>query len=207
VSLGHVLYESGTQLRDVYFPINAIVSLLYAMDDGTSAEIAMVGNEGIVGISLFMGGETTPSRAMVQSAGHAYRLPGQLLKNEFLRAGPMQHLLLRYSQSLLMQIGQSLVCNRHHSLDQQFCRWLLQCFDRMPYRKLTITQELIAIILGVRREGISEVAVKLHKAGLIAYHRGRITLLDRPGLEMRTCGCYAVLRKEFDRLLPGAGDQ
>jgi CRP-like cAMP-binding protein len=205
--IGRILYESGAQLQHVYFPINAIVSLLYTMDDGTSAESAMVGNEGIVGVSLFMGGEMTPSRAVVQSAGHAYRLPGKLLKNEFFRADSMQGLLLRYTQGLLTQMGQALVCNRHHSLDQQFCRWLLQCFDRLPTPKLTVTQELIAIILGVRREGISEVAVKLQKAGLIEYHRGRITLLDRPGLEARTCECYAAIRKEFDRLLPGAGNQ
>jgi CRP-like cAMP-binding protein len=200
--LGEVLYESGEQLRHVYFPVNAIVSLLYVMEDGASAEIAIVGNEGIVGISLFMGGETTPSRAIVQSAGHAYRLKGQLLKDEFCRAGPMQHLLLRYTQALLTQMSQTAVCNRHHSLDQQLCRWLLLSLDRLQSNELTMTQELIANMLGVRREGVTEAAGNLQNAGLIKYSRGKIQVLDRPGLEARVCECYAVVKKEFDRLLP-----
>jgi CRP-like cAMP-binding protein len=200
--LGEVLYESGEQLRHVYFPVNAIVSLLYVMEDGASAEIAIVGNEGIVGISLFMGGETTPSRAIVQSAGHAYRLQGQLLKDEFFRAGPMQHLLLRYTQALLTQMSQTAVCNRHHSLDQQLCRWLLLSLDRLQSNELTMTQELIANMLGVRREGVTEAAGNLQNAGLIKYSRGKIQVLDRPGLEARVCECYAVVKKEFDRLLP-----
>jgi len=200
--LGDVLYESGEHLRHVYFPVNAIVSLLYVMADGASAEIAVVGNEGIVGISLFMGGETTPSRAIVQSAGHAYRLPGQLLKDEFYRGGPMQHLLLRYTQALLTQMSQTAVCNRHHSLDQQLCRWLLLSLDRLQSNELTMTQELIANMLGVRREGVTEAAGKLQEAGLIKYSRGKIRVLDRPGLEARVCECYAVVKKEFDRLLP-----
>ncbi len=200
--LGEVLYESGEQLRHVYFPVDAIVSLLYVMEDGASAEIAIVGNEGVVGISLFMGGETTPSRAIVQSAGHAYRLQGQLLKDEFYRAGPMQHLLLRYTQALLTQMSQTAVCNRHHSLDQQLCRWLLLSLDRLQSSELTMTQELIANMLGVRREGVTEAAGKLQNAGLIKYSRGKIQVLDRPGLEARVCECYAVVKKEFDRLLP-----
>jgi CRP-like cAMP-binding protein len=200
--LGEVLYESGEQLRHVYFPVDAIVSLLYVMADGASAEIAIVGNEGIVGISLFMGGETTPSRAIVQSAGHAYRLKGQLLKDEFYRAGPMQHLLLRYTQALLTQMSQTAVCNRHHSLDQQLCRWLLLSLDRLESNELTMTQELIANMLGVRREGVTEAAGNLQDAGLIQYSRGKIKVLDRPGLEARVCECYAVVKKEFDRLLP-----
>jgi CRP-like cAMP-binding protein len=200
--LGEVLYESGEQLRHVYFPVDAIVSLLYVMEDGASAEIAIVGNEGVVGISLFMGGETTPSRAIVQSAGHAYRLKGQLLKDEFYRAGPMQHLLLRYTQALLTQMSQTAVCNRHHSLDQQLCRWLLLSLDRLQSNELTMTQELIANMLGVRREGVTEAAGNLQNAGLIKYSRGKIQVLDRPGLETRVCECYAVVKKEFDRLLP-----
>jgi CRP-like cAMP-binding protein len=200
--LGKALYESGEQLRHVYFPVDAIVSLLYVMADGASAEIAIVGNEGMVGISLFMGGETTPSRAIVQSAGHAYRLPGQLLKDEFCRAGPMQHLLLRYTQALLTQMSQTAVCNRHHSLDQQLCRWLLLSLDRLQSNELTMTQELIANMLGVRREGVTEAAGNLQNAGLIKYSRGKIQVLDRPGLEARVCECYAVVKKEFDRLLP-----
>ncbi len=200
--LGHVLYESGVQMRHVYFPTSAIVSLLYVMEDGASAEIAIVGHEGIVGISLFMGGETTPNRAVVQSAGHAYRLKGQLLKDEFYRAGPMQHLLLRYTQSLLTQMAQTAVCNRHHSLDQQFCRWLLLSLDRLPSNELVMTQELIANMLGVRREGVTEAAGNVQKAGLIEYNRGHITVIDRAGLEKRACECYAVVKKECDRLLP-----
>ena len=202
--LGDVLYEPGIQMRHVYFPTTSIVSLLYVMEDGASAEIAVVGNEGVVGVSLFMGGETTPSRAVVQSAGHAYRLKGQLLKDEFYRAGPMQRLLLRYTQALLTQMAQTAVCNRHHSLDQQFCRWLLLSLDRLASNELTMTQELIANMLGVRREGVTEAAGHVQKAGLIEYHRGRISVLDRPGLEARSCECYAVVKKEFDRLLPEA---
>jgi CRP-like cAMP-binding protein len=200
--LGQVLYESGTQLSHVYFPTTAIVSLLYVTDDGASAEIAVVGNEGIVGVSLFMGGETTPSRAVVQSAGHAFRLKGQLLKEEFYRAGPMQRLLLRYTQALLTQMAQTAVCNRHHSLDQQLCRWLLLSLDRLSSNHLVMTQELIANMLGVRREGVTEAAGKLQNAGLITYSRGRITVLDRRGLESLVCECYQVVKKEFDRLLP-----
>ena len=199
--LGGVLYESGNELRHVYFPTTAIVSLLYVMLDGASAEIAVVGNEGIIGVALFMGGETMPNRAVVQSAGHAYRLKGQLLKQEFNRSG-LQHLLLRYTQALLTQMAQTAVCNRHHSLDQQLCRWLLLSLDRLPSNELVMTQELIANMLGVRREGVTEAAGKLQKAGLIAYRRGRITVLDRAGLEARACECYAVVKKEFDRLLP-----
>jgi CRP-like cAMP-binding protein len=200
--LGHVLYESGSELRHVYFPTTAIVSLLYVMEDGASAEIAVVGNEGVIGVALFMGGETMPNRAVVQSAGHAYRLPGQLLKQEFSRSGELQHLLLRYTQALLTQMAQTAVCNRHHSLDQQLCRWLLLSLDRLPANELVMTQELIANMLGVRREGVTEAAGNLNKAGLINYHRGHITVLDRPGLEARACECYAVVKKEFDRLLP-----
>ena len=200
--LGHVLYEPGVQMRHVYFPTTAIVSLLYVMEDGASAEIAVVGNEGVVGVSLFMGGESTTSRAVVQSDGHAYRLKAQLLKDEFFRAGPMQRLLLRYTQALLTQMAQTAVCNRHHSLDQQFCRWLLLSLDRLSSNELVMTQELIANMLGVRREGVTEAAGNVQRAGLIQYNRGRITVLDRPGLEARACECYAVVKKEFDRLLP-----
>lgn len=202
LSLGEVLYEPGSRLRHVYFPINSIVSLLYMMVDGASAEIAVVGNEGIIGISLFMGGETTPSRAVVQSAGHAYRLPGQLLKEEFTRGAAMQHLLLRYTQALITQMAQTAVCNRHHSVDQQLCRWLLLSLDRLSSNELVMTQELIANMLGVRREGVTEAAGKLQAVGLIHYSRGRITVLDRAGLEARTCECYSVVKKESDRLLP-----
>ena len=200
--LGSVLYESGNRLRHVYFPTTCIVSLLYVMADGASAEIAVVGNEGIVGVALFMGGETTPSRAVVQSAGHAYRLKGQLLKDEFIRATELQHLLLRYTQALLTQMAQTAVCNRHHSVDQQLCRWLLLSLDRLPTNKLSMTQELIANMLGVRREGVTEAAGKLQNSGLINYSRGKITVLDRPGLEARACECYQVVKTEFDRLLP-----
>ncbi len=202
--LGDVLYESGVQMRHVFFPTTSIVSLLYVMEDGASAEIAVVGNEGIVGISLFMGGETTPSRAVVQSAGYAYQMKGELLKDEFRRAGPMQNLLLRYTQALLTQMAQTAVCNRHHSLDQQLCRWLLLSLDRLPSSELVMTQDLIANMLGVRREGVTEAAGNVQKAGLIAYRRGRITVLDRAGLEARACECYAVVKKEFERLLPEA---
>ena len=202
MALGQVLYESGSKLRHVYFPTTAIVSLLYVMEDGASAEIAVVGNEGLVGVALFMGGETTPSRAVVQSAGHAYRLKGQLLKDEFTRAAALQHLLLRYTQALLTQMAQTAVCNRHHSVDQQLCRWLLLSLDRLPSNKLTMTQELIANMLGVRREGVTDAAGKLQTAGLIKYSRGEITVLDRIGLETKACECYQVVKKEFDRLLP-----
>lgn len=202
--LGHSLYESGIEMRHVYFPSTAIVSLLYVMESGASAEIAVVGNEGIIGVALFMGGETTPSRGVVQSAGHAYRLSGQLIKAEFHRGGAMQQLLLRYTQALLTQMAQTAVCNRHHSLDQQLCRWLLLSMDRLPGNELRMTQELIGNMLGVRREGVTEAAGKLHSAGLIEYYRGRITVLDRAGLEARACECYAVVKKESDRLLSGA---
>lgn len=202
--LGGVVYESGSRQDHVYFPTTCIVSLLYVMADGASAEIAVVGNEGVVGVALFMGGETTPSRAIVQSEGYAYRLTGQLMKEEFNRAGAMQHLMLRYTQALLTQMAQTAVCNRHHSVEQQLCRWLLLSLDRLPSNELTMTQELIANMLGVRREGVTASAGKLQSAGLIHYHRGRITVLDRPGLEARACECYAVVKREFDRLLPDA---
>jgi len=202
LKLGEVLYEPGVRLRYVYFPTTSIVSLLYVMEDGASAEIAIVGNEGILGISLFMGGETTPSRAVVQSAGYGYRLKAQLLKDEFQRFGPMLHLLLRYTQALITQMAQTAVCNRHHSVDQQLCRWLLLSLDRLASNELSMTQELIANMLGVRREGVTEAAGKLQEARLISYRRGRITVLDRPGLEARCCECYEVVKKELDRLLP-----
>ena len=200
--LGQVLYESGTTLSHVYFPLTAIVSLLYVMENGASAEIAVVGNEGIVGISLFMGGESTPSRAVVQSAGNGYRLNAQTMKDEFNRAGPVLHLLLRYTQALITQMAQTAVCNRHHTLDQQLCRWLLLSLDRLQGNDLVMTQELIANMLGVRREGVTEAALKLQKVGLIRYARGHISVLDRAGLEQRTCECYAVVKNEYDRLLP-----
>jgi CRP-like cAMP-binding protein len=200
--LGQVLYESGATLTHVYFPTTSIVSLLYVMENGASAEIAVVGNEGLVGISLFMGGESTPSRAVVQSAGHGLRLKAQLMKDEFNRAGPVLHLLLRYTQALITQMSQTAVCNRHHTLDQQLCRWLLLSLDRLRANELAMTQELIANMLGVRREGVTEAAHKLQKAGLIRYSRGRITVLDRVELEKRTCECYAVVKREYDRLLP-----
>jgi CRP-like cAMP-binding protein len=200
--LGEALYESGDQLQHVYFPIESIVSLLYVMADGASAEIAMVGNEGIIGIALFMGGETMPNRAVVQSAGYAYRLKGQLLKEEFNHGGELQHLLLRYTQALLTQMSQTAVCNRHHSVDQQLCRWLLLSLDRLPSNELVMTQELIANMLGVRREGVTEAAGKLQSAGLIHYSRGKISVLDRAGLAARACECYQVVKAEFDRLLP-----
>jgi CRP-like cAMP-binding protein len=200
--LGEALYESGGHLQHVYFPTTSIVSLLYVMKDGASAEIAVVGNEGILGISLFMGGETTPSRAVVQSAGHGYRLKAQLLKNEFNRSGPALHLLLRYTQALITQMAQTAVCNRHHSVEQQLCRWLLLSLDRLNTNQLNMTQELIANMLGVRREGVTEAAGKLQRAGLIRYGRGRITIIDRPRLEKKVCECYGVVKREFDRLLP-----
>ena len=200
--LGEVLYESGVALNHVYFPITAIVSLLYVMENGASAEIAVVGNEGIVGVSLFMGGESTPSRAVVQSAGLGCRLKAALMKTEFDKAGAVLHLLLRYTQALITQMAQTAVCNRHHSLDQQLCRWLLLSLDRLSGDELLMTQELIANMLGVRREGVTESAMKLQNAGLIRYARGRISVLDRTGLEKRTCECYAVVKKEYERLLP-----
>ncbi|MGA8709165.1 MAG: Crp/Fnr family transcriptional regulator [Steroidobacteraceae bacterium] len=200
--LGNVLYEPGVKITHAYFPITSIVSLLYVMENGASAEIAVVGNEGLVGVSLFMGGESTPSRAVVQSAGIGLRLQASVVMQEFNRAGPVLHLLLRYTQALITQMAQTAVCNRHHSLDQQLCRWLLLSLDRLSSNQLVMTQELIANMLGVRREGVTEAAGKLHKAGLVDYRRGRITVLDRPGLELRTCECYAVVKKEYDRLLP-----
>jgi CRP-like cAMP-binding protein len=200
--LGQVLYEAGTTLSHVYFPTTAIVSLLYVMENGASAEIAVVGNEGIVGISLFMGGDSTSSRAVVQSAGLGLRLKAQIMKDDFNRAGPVLHLLLRYTQALITQMAQTAVCNRHHSLDQQLCRWLLLSLDRLQGNELVMTQELIANMLGVRREGVTEGALKLQQAGLIRYARGHIAVLDRDGLENRSCECYAVVKKEYDRLLP-----
>jgi CRP-like cAMP-binding protein len=200
--LGMVLYESGSPLSHVYFPTTAIVSLLYVMENGASAEIAVVGNEGVVGVSLFMAGETTPSRAVVQSGGKGYRLTAAHMKTEFNLAGPVLHLLLRYTQALLTQMAQTAVCNRHHSLDQQLCRWLLLSLDRLHGNELVMTQELIANMLGVRREGVTEAALKLQRAGLISYSRGHIMVLDRAGVESRSCECYAVVKKEYDRLLP-----
>ena len=200
--LGEVVYESGMDQASVYFPVDSIVSLLYVMIDGSSAEIAIVGNEGLVGISLFMGGGTTPDRAVVQSAGSAYRMRAQHIRDEFVLAGPVQQLFLRYTQALLTQMGQTAVCNRHHSVDQQLCRWLLMSLDRLPSNELTMTQELIANMLGVRREGVTEAAGKLQRAGVIEYRRGRIRVLDRPRLESLSCECYEVVRKEFARLLP-----
>ena len=200
--LGQVLYESGRPMSHVYFPTTAIVSLLYVMENGASAEIAVVGYEGVVGITLFMGGGTTPSRGVVQSAGMGVRLSAQRIKDEFNRSGPVMHLLLRYTQALIAQMVQTAACNRHHSLDQQLCRWLLLSLDRLPGNELVMTQELIANMLGVRREGVTEGALNLQKAGLISYSRGRITVLDRTGLEKRTCECYAVVKNEYDRLLP-----
>jgi CRP-like cAMP-binding protein len=199
--LGEVLYESGGKLHHVYFPTTAIVSLHYVMENGSSAEIAGVGNEGVVGISLFMGGNTTPSRATVQTAGSGYRLKERLIMEEFNRAGPLMRLMLRYTQALITQMSQTAVCNRHHSMEQQMCRWLLSTLDRLPSQELVMTQELIASMLGVRREGITETAGDLQRAGLISYRRGHITVLDRAGLETRACECYNVVKKEFRRLL------
>ena len=198
--LGKVLYEPGDVLRHVYFPVDCIVSLLYVMEDGASAEISVVGNEGMIGIALFMGGETTPSRAIVQSSGHAFRLLGPLLKEEFHRSGEMQLLLLRYTQALITQMAQTAVCNRHHSVDQQLCRWLLLSLDRLEGDVLTMTQELIANMLGVRREGVTEAAGKLQKLKVIRYARGKITVLNRTKLESLCCECYAVVKRETDRL-------
>jgi CRP-like cAMP-binding protein len=200
--LGKVLYESGDVLRHVYFPTNSIVSLLYVLESGASAEISVVGNEGLIGIALFMGGETTPSRAIVQSAGFAYRLIGQRLKDEFHRSGTLQLLLLRYTQALITQMAQTAVCNRHHSVDQQLCRWLLLSLDRLESNDLNMTQELIANMLGVRREGVTEAAGKLQKLGVIAYSRGHVRVLDRARLEQLCCECYSVVKRETDRLLP-----
>src|SRR6202163_3439790 len=200
--LGQVLYEAGSTLSHVYFPTTSIVSLLYVMQNGESAEIAVVGNEGVVGVSLFMGGDSTPSRARVQSAGGAFRLTAELMKEEFYRAGPVLHLLLRYTQALITQMVQTAACNRHHSLDQQLCRWLLLSLDRLRANELIMTQELIANMLGVRRESVTEAAFKLQQAGLISYARGHISVLDRSGIEKRTCECYAVVKREYDRLLP-----
>ena len=200
--LGMVVYESGGAQGHVYFPTSSIVSLLYVLADGASAEIAVTGNEGLVGISLFMGGETTPSRAVVQSAGHGYRLRGDLLRKEFESGGVLQHLLLRFTQALITQMTQTAVCNRHHSVDQQLCRWLLLSLDRLPGEELVMTQELIANMLGVRREGVTEAAGKLQDEGMIRYSRGKITVLDRAKLEARVCECYGVVKKEYDRLLP-----
>jgi CRP-like cAMP-binding protein len=202
LKLGEVLYEPGVTLKYVYFPTTSIVSLLYVMENGSSAEIAIVGNEGILGIALFMGGETTPSRAVVQAAGYGYRLKAAYLKEEFERFGPFLRVLLRYTQALITQMAQTAVCNRHHSIDQQLCRWLLLSLDRLASNELTMTQELIANMLGVRREGVTEAAGNLQSAGLIHYRRGKITVIDRPRLEDRACECYQVVKTEFDRLLP-----
>ena len=202
LELGQVLCESGRELSHVYFPTSSIVSLLYVMQNGASAEIAVVGFEGLVGISLFMGGGSTPSRAVVQSAGHSCRLPAAFVQKEFNNSHPVMHLLLRYTQALITQMSQTAVCNRHHSLDQQLCRWLLLSLDRLAGDELLMTQELIANMLGVRREGVTEAALKLQQAGMIRYARGHISVLDRPALEKRTCECYAVVKREYDRLLP-----
>jgi len=202
MELGKVLYESGDALRHVYFPTDCIISMLYVMESGASAEISVVGNEGLLGIALFMGGESTPSRAIVQSAGHAYRMLGHRIKDEFALHGEVLLLLLRYTQSLITQMAQTAVCNRHHGIDQQLCRWLLLSLDRLPSNRLTMTQELIANMLGVRREGVTEAAGKLQKLGAISYQRGHINVLDRPMLETLCCECYAVVKKETDRLLP-----
>ena len=200
--LGQVLYESGSPLSHVYFPSTAIVSLLYVTESGKSAEIAIVGNEGVVGIAVFMGGETTPIRAVVQSAGVAYRLKAEAIKSEFNASATVMHLLLRYTQALITQMAQTAVCNRHHPVDQQLCRWLLMSLDRLQGNELTMTHELIANMLGVRREGVTEAAVKLQRAGLISYARGHVKVLDRPALELRACECYAVVKAEYARLLP-----
>jgi CRP-like cAMP-binding protein len=202
LALGQVIYESGSEQRYVYFPTSAIVSLLYVTENGSSAEIAVVGFEGIVGIALFLGGETSPSRGVVQSAGHGFRLKARVIKEEFNRSLPVMHLMLRYAQALIAQISQTAVCNRHHSVQQQLCRWLLMSLDRLPTAHLRMTQELISNMLGVRREGVTENANKLQQAGLIRYSRGHIEVLDRPGLERIVCECYGVVKKEYDRLLP-----
>ena len=201
LSLGQVLYESGAPLRDIYFPTDCVVSLLYVLENGSSAEISVVGNEGAVGVALFIGGETTTSRAIVQSGGSAYRLSGPKLKTEFERHRDLLHIFLRYTQSLLTQMAQTAVCNRHHSVDQQLCRWLLLSLDRLPSNQLEVTQEMIANMLGVRREGVTAAAGKLQKLGVIQYARGQITVLDRPRLEQLSCECYAVVKRETDRIL------
>lgn len=203
-TLGQVLYEAGDTLRYVYFPTDAIISMLYVMENGASSEIAMVGNEGFVGIAVFMGGETTPSRGVVQSSGYAYRLKASILKEECHRSGALQHLLLLYTQSLLTQMSQTAACNRHHTIEQQLCRWLLLSLDRLHNNQLHMTQELIASMLGVRREGVTEAAGRLQAAGLIQYSRGHIRVLNRLGLEKKSCECYAVVKKESDRLLAAA---
>jgi len=200
--LGKALYESGDTLRHIYFPTDSIVSLLYVLKDGDSAEIAVVGNDGAIGVALFMGGETTTNRAIVQSAGVAYQLTRARLKEEFERHGELLQVLLRYTQALITQMAQTAVCNRHHSVEQQLCRWLLLSLDRLPSNKVTMTQELIANMLGVRREGVTEAAGRLQKLGVINYRRGRIDVLNRPRLERLSCECYAVVKKETDRLLP-----
>ena len=200
--LGWAVYESGGHMSYLYFPTTSLVSLLYVMENGSSAEIAITGNCGLIGIALFMGGETTPSRATVQSAGNGYRLGANVAKREFAAGGNLQHLALRYTQALITQMAQTAVCNRHHALDQQLCRWLLLSLDRLPGDELVMTQELIANMLGVRREGVTEAAGKLQAAGLIHYSRGHIKVLDRAKLETRVCECYAVVKKEYDRLLP-----
>lgn len=199
--LGKVLYEPGARVRSVYFPTTSIVSVLGVMKDGASGEIAMIGNEGMIGVVLFMGGESTPNRAVVQSAGQGYRLRGQVLRQEFDRSPELQHLLLRYTQALLTQMGQTAICNRHHSVEQQLCRWLLSALDRLPSNEITMTQELIGHMLGVRREGVTEAARKLQQSGLIRYRRGRIQVVDRARLEAHACECYRTVRKEYERLL------
>jgi CRP-like cAMP-binding protein len=205
--LGWAVYEAGSELGYVYFPTTSIISLLYVMEDGSSAEIAVTGNDGLVGIALFMGGESTPSRAVVQSAGYGYRLKAVVLQREFKRGGQLQYLALRYTQALITQMAQTAVCNRHHTVEQQLCRWLLLSLDRLPSNELTMTQELIANMLGVRREGVTQAAGQLQQDGLIHYSRGHITVLDRPKLEKRVCECYAVVKRESDRLLPGRAEQ
>lgn len=200
--LGEVVYESGRDLHYVYLPTTCIVSLLYVLENGASAEIAVVGNEGVVGVSIFMGGESTPSRGVVQSAGKALRMPADVMRSEFKRGGDLQHLMLRYTQALITQMAQTAVCNRHHSVDQQLCRWLLLSIDRLERPEIVMTQELIANMLGVRREGVTEAAGKLQKAGVISYRRGHIQVLDRPKLEAMSCECYEVVRRETERLLP-----
>ena len=205
--LGAVLCESGCKMSHAYFPTTAIVSLLHVMEDGSSAEIAVVGNEGIVGIALLMGGESTPSRAVVHTAGSGYRIRAEAIQKQFERSSDVLHLILRYTQALITQMAQTAACNRHHSLDQQLCRWLLTSLDRLQSDELVMTQELIANMLGVRREGVTEAALKLQAAGLIRYARGHIRILDRAGLEQRSCECYAVVRSEYDRLLPVRGDR
>lgn len=202
LELGAVLYESGDAMRHVYFPVDTIISMLYVMENGASAEISVVGNDGLLGVSILMGGESTPSRAIVQSAGHAWRIPRVLIMDEFNRHGDLLHLMLRYTQALITQMAQTAVCNRHHSIDQQLCRWLLLSLDRLAGSELIMTQELIANMLGVRREGVTDAAGKLQKSGVIEYRRGHIKVLDRPKLEQLSCECYAVVKRETDRLLP-----